>query len=267
MSKQMEYRKQIEVIESQLTKENKEYMGRINGYMMIASVFHRQEEAVTAQLLSIYQDVLEAQKDGLSAEDFLGKDSKQMADDLLNYLPPIGVKEVGRLAGLVWLVYVGSRFLMEFAGSGTVQFNWLALVCDSLLAFLLPAGIMLLLRNLIYQTSKLKIWATYIGFPLVYVAILAGRFILLPDGTDISLTGWTSLIPVILIGLALLCYRKEKLVSHVFMPTYGLMLAGGILNLVMMVPTWLNLVLVILPAVVFWIGSMVLLVRKPKVVK
>lgn len=62
MSKQMEYRKQIEVIESQLTKENKEYMGRINGYMMIASVFHRQEEAVTAQLLSIYQDVLEAQK-------------------------------------------------------------------------------------------------------------------------------------------------------------------------------------------------------------
>ena len=98
MSKQMEYRKQIEVIESQLIKENKEYMGRINGYMMIASVFHRQEEAVTAQLLSIYQDVLEAQKDGLSAEEFLGKDSKQMADDLLNYLPPIGVKEVGRLA-------------------------------------------------------------------------------------------------------------------------------------------------------------------------
>lgn len=117
MSKLMEYRKQIEVIESQLTKENKEYMGRINGYMMIASVFHRQEEAVTAQLLSIYQDVLEAQNDGLSAEDFLGKDSKQMADDLLNYLPPIGVKEVGRLAGFVWLVYVGSRFLMEFAGS------------------------------------------------------------------------------------------------------------------------------------------------------
>src|SRR5574344_1415124 len=128
MSKQMEYRKQIEVIESQLIKENKEYMGRINGYMMIASVFHRQEEAVTAQLLSIYQDVLEAQKDGLSAEEFLGKDSKQMADDLLNYLPPIGVKEVGRLAGLVWVVYVGSQFLMEFAGSGTVQFNWLALV-------------------------------------------------------------------------------------------------------------------------------------------
>ncbi len=64
MSKQMEYRKQIEVIENQLTKENKEYMGRINGYMMIASVFHRQEEAVTAQLLSIYQDVLEAQKTG-----------------------------------------------------------------------------------------------------------------------------------------------------------------------------------------------------------
>ena len=264
MSKQMEYRKQIEVIESQLIKENKEYMGRINGYMMIASVFHRQEEAVTAQLLSIYQDVLEAQKDGLSAEEFLGKDSKQMADDLLNYLPPIGVKEVGRLAGLVWVVYVGSQFLMEFAGSGTVQFNWLALVCDSLLAFLLPAGIMLLLRNLIYQTSKLKIWATYIGFPLVYVAILAGRFILLSYGTDISLTGWTSLIPVLLIGLALLFFQKEKLVRYVFLPTYLFMVVGGVANMVMTVPVWLNLVLLILPAMAFWIGTAVLLVRKEK---
>ncbi len=73
MSKQMEYRKQIEVIESQLTKENKEYMGRINGYMMIASVFHRQEEAVTAQLLSIYQDVLEAQKTGFRRRIFWAK--------------------------------------------------------------------------------------------------------------------------------------------------------------------------------------------------
>ena len=264
MSKQMEYRKQIEVIESQLIKENKEFMGRINGYMMIASVFHIQEEAVTAQLLSIYQDVLEAQKDGLSVEEFLGKDSKQMADDLLNYLPPIGVKEVGRLAGLVWLVYVGSRFLMEFAGSGTVQFNWLALVCDSLLAFLLPAGIMLLLRNLIYQTSKLKIWATYIGFPLVYVAILAGRFTLLPDGTDISLTGWTSLIPVLLIGLALLFFQKEKLVRYVFLPTYLFMVVGGVANMVMTVPVWLNLMLLILPAMAFWIGTAVLLMKKEK---
>lgn len=264
MSKQMEYRKQIEVIESQLIKENKEYMGRINGYMMIASVFHRQEEAVTAQLLSIYQDVLEAQKDGLSAEEFLGKDSKQMADDLLSYLPPIGVKEVGRLAGLVWVVYVGSQFLMEFAGSGTVQFNWLALVCDSLLAFLLPAGIMLLLRNLIYQTSKLKIWATYIGFPLVYVAILAGRFILLPDGTDISLTGWTSLIPVLLIGLALLFFQKEKLVRYVFLPTYLLIALSGVIHMIMTVPILLNLVLLILPAMAFWIGTAVLLMKKEK---
>ncbi|WP_313468941.1 hypothetical protein [Streptococcus parasuis] len=44
MSKQMEYRKQIEVMESQLIKENKEYMGRINGYMMIASFTDRKKQ-------------------------------------------------------------------------------------------------------------------------------------------------------------------------------------------------------------------------------
>ena len=64
MSKQMEYRKQIEVIESQLIKENKEYMGRINGYMMIASVFHRQEEAVTAHSCPFTKMYLKHKKTG-----------------------------------------------------------------------------------------------------------------------------------------------------------------------------------------------------------
>ncbi|MFX3914366.1 hypothetical protein ACJBW7_10920, partial [Streptococcus suis] len=62
----------------------------IYGFFLIASVFHSQEEPVNALLFSSYQYVLEAQNDGLSAEDFLGKDRKQMADDLHSYLPPIG---------------------------------------------------------------------------------------------------------------------------------------------------------------------------------
>ncbi|HHT7714963.1 TPA: hypothetical protein ACT2FP_002141 [Streptococcus suis] len=42
------------------------------------------------------------------------------------------------------------------------------------------------------------------------------------------------------------------------------MIAGGVVNMVMTVPVWLNLVLLILPAMAFWIGSAILLVRKPK---
>ncbi|MGC4431062.1 hypothetical protein ABWL48_13225, partial [Streptococcus suis] len=72
------------------------------------------------------------------------------------------------------------------------------------------------------------------------------------------------LVPLTLLGLALLFFQKEKLVRYVFMPSYLFMIAGGVVNMVMTVPVWLNLVLLILPAMAFWIGSAILLVRKPK---
>lgn len=264
MNKQMEYRKQIEVIEDQLTKENKEYMGRINGYMMIASIFHRQEEAVTAQLLSIYQDVLEAQKEGISAEDFLGKDSKQMADDLLSYLPPIGFVEVANLSGLVLIIYLGSQWLMDFAGTGTISLNWISMLCDMVLSLLLPAGIFLIIRGLIYQTSKIKIWVSYLCVPLLFLVICGLRFWAIPKEADLVLTGWGLAVPLTLLGLALLFFKKEKLVRYVFLPTYLFMIVGGVLHMVMTVPVWLNLVFLILPMLAFWTGTAVLLVVKKK---
>ncbi|HFI0345936.1 TPA: hypothetical protein ACGOWL_001354 [Streptococcus suis] len=42
------------------------------------------------------------------------------------------------------------------------------------------------------------------------------------------------------------------------------MIVGGVVNMVMTVPVWLNLMLVILPAMAFWIGTVVLLVGKRK---
>ncbi|HEM3588234.1 TPA: hypothetical protein U1B91_001514 [Streptococcus suis] len=264
MSKQMEYRKQIEVIESQLTKENKEYMGRINGYMMIASVFHRQEEAVTAQLLSIYQDVLEAQKDGLSAEDFLGKDSKQMADDLLSYLPPIGFVEVANLSGLMLIIYLGSQWLMDFAGTGTISLNWLDLICDAVLSLLLPAGIFLIIRGLIYQTSKIKVWASFLCIPLLFLVICGLRLWAMPKEPDLVLTGWGLVVPLTVLGLALLFFQKEKLVRYVFFPTYLFMIVGGVVNMVMTVPVWLNLLLLLIPAISSWLGVWLLVSKKEK---
>lgn len=264
MSKLMEYRKRIEKIEKQLTKENKEYMARINGYMMITSIFHRKEEAVTAQLLSIYQDVLDAQQDGLYAEEYLGKDSKQMADELLSYLPPIAFSEVARLSGFMLVIYLGSQWMMEFAGTGTISLNWLSVICNMVLSLLLPAGIFLIIRGLIYQTSKVKIWASYFLVPLFFLLVTGVRFWVIPKEPDLVLTGWGLLVPLTLIGFALLFFQKEKLVRYVFLPSYLFMIVGGVINMNMTVPVWMNLILIILPSMTFWIGTAFLLVKKEK---
>ncbi|MDW8732804.1 hypothetical protein [Streptococcus suis] len=76
------------------------------------------------------------------------------------------------------------------------------------------------------------------------------------------MTGWELLVPLTLLGLALLFFQKEKLVRYVFLPTYLFMIVGGMVNMVMAVPVWFNLMLVFLPAMAFWIGTAVLLVRR-----
>lgn len=269
MNKQLEYRKQIEMIEEKLIRKNKEYMERISSYMMIASIFYHQEEVVMEQLLSIYQDVFAAQQDGCSAEEFLGKDSKQMADELLSCLPPIGLMEVARLSVLILSIYLGSQFLMDFAGTGVISLNWIGLLCDTVLSLLLPIGIFLILRRLIYQTDKIKILGIYIGFPLVFLGLCFLRLWLVPKKLDFVLTGWGLVVLLALLGVALLFFQEQKLVRYVFLPTYVLTLACGSLTSYLKqvgasVPIWLNLTLIFLPIIIFWIGSMIFLMRKEK---
>ncbi len=70
MNKQQKKKIAISSLQRMLTKENKRYMRKLHAYLMLASAFHEQEERATELLLSIYQDVLDAQADGQSAEDF-----------------------------------------------------------------------------------------------------------------------------------------------------------------------------------------------------
>ncbi|HFH9836995.1 TPA: hypothetical protein ACGOON_000330 [Streptococcus suis] len=71
-------------------------------------------------------------------------------------------------------------------------------------------------------------------------------------------------MPLTLIGFALLFFQKEKLVRYVFLPSYLFMIVGGVINMNMTVPVWMNLILIILPSMTFWIGTAFLLVKKEK---
>ncbi len=140
MNKQQKNLNAISSLQRMLTKENKAYMRKLHGYMILASAFHEQEKRATELLLSIHQDVLDAQTDGQSAEEFLGKDSKQMADELLSDLPPIRWYYGLRLTGLISLVYMSWFFLGVFGVSGEMVVEWQGLLCDLLIALILPSS-------------------------------------------------------------------------------------------------------------------------------
>ncbi|MGQ7381391.1 hypothetical protein ACTGZS_01520 [Streptococcus suis] len=228
MNKQQERLNAISSLQGKLTKENKAYMRKLHAYLILASAFHEQEERATELLLSIYQDVLDAQVDGQSAEDFLGKDSKQMADELLADLPPIRWYYGLRLTGLISLVYISWFFLGLFGVTGEMVLEWRGLLCDLLLALILPSSAFFILKNLVYERSKIKSYLLMGTWGLSFVGLIILRFWISRQFYEgVSLPLWVSLLVILGIAAGLFYYRSKSAIIDTLIPAYLLTVLSG----------------------------------------
>ncbi|HEM3044985.1 TPA: hypothetical protein U0864_001836 [Streptococcus suis] len=203
-------------------------MRKLNAYLILASAFHEQEERATELLLSIYQDVLDAQADGQSAEDFLGKDSKQMADELLSDLPPIRWYYGLRLTGLISLVYMSWFFLGVFGVSGEMVVEWQGLLCDLLIALILPSSAFFILKNLVYEPSKIKSYLMMGTWGVSFVVLIVLRFWIsrqFYEGVPLPL--WASLLVILGIATGLFYYRSKSAIVDTLIPAYVLTVFSG----------------------------------------
>jgi uncharacterized membrane-anchored protein len=73
-------------LQEHLTKENKKYYGKLLVYIRVMSLI-RDEKKSEEMLLEILEDILEGQEHGQSAEYYLGKNPKQVADNIIKELP------------------------------------------------------------------------------------------------------------------------------------------------------------------------------------
>lgn len=228
MNKQQEHLNAISSLQGKLTKENKAYMRKLHAYLMLASAFHEQEERATELLLSIYQDVLDAQADGQSAEDFLGKDSKQMADELLSDLPPIRWYYGLRLTGLISLVYISWFFLGLFGVTGEMVLEWRGLLCDLLLALILPSSAFFILKNLVYERSKIRSYLLMGTWGLSFVGLIVLRFWISRQFYEsLPLPLWASLLIILGIVAGLFYYRSKSAIVDTLIPGYVLTVLSG----------------------------------------
>ncbi|MEG3265182.1 hypothetical protein [Streptococcus suis] len=228
MDKQQKNLNAISGLQGKLTKENKAYMRKLHGYMILASAFHEQEKRATELLLSIHQDVLDAQTDGQSAEEFLGKDSKQMADELLSDLPPIRWYYGLRLTGLISLVYMSWFFLGVFGVSGEMVVEWQGLLCDLLIALILPSSAFFILKNLVYERSKIKTYLLMGMWGLSFVGLIILRFWIsrqFYEGVPLPL--WSSLLVILGIAAGLFYYRSKLALVDTLIPAYVLTVLSG----------------------------------------
>lgn len=229
MNKQQENLNDISKLQAKLTKENKAYMRKLHGYMILASAFHEQEERATELLLSIHQDVLDAQIDGQSAEEFLGKDSKHMADELWSDLPPIRWYYGLRLTGLISLVYMSWFFLGVFGVSGEMVVEWQGLLCDLLIALILPSSAFFILKNLVYEPSKIKSYLMMGTWGVSFVVLIVLRFWISRQFFEgMSMPLWSSLLVILGIAVGLFYYRSKLALVDTLIPAYVLVVISGL---------------------------------------
>ena len=94
--------KQNNQLRAQLTGENEKYYSDLLLYMRLNS-FMKDQAAIESNLLEILQDIIDAQREGLTAEQYFGKNPKILADELLQQVP----KKVGEVFKFV-LYFVGA---------------------------------------------------------------------------------------------------------------------------------------------------------------
>lgn len=83
MNRTQEMVQQNNELREQLTQENKKYYEDLMEYVRLGSNFQN-DRKIEEILLQMLQDLIAAQADGISAEDYFGKDPKESANELLS---------------------------------------------------------------------------------------------------------------------------------------------------------------------------------------
>ena len=86
----------------------------------------------------------------------------------------------------------------------------------------------LLIKQVIYQTTKWRIWGTYLLFGLLFVTALAINTWITNHLSSILLPKIWSILLALIIVVVTAIYRKEDLVKCIFLPDKGIQFCNGI---------------------------------------
>ena len=99
------------VLQESLTKENDKYYGNLLIYIRIMGFF-RDVKKSEELLLEVLRDILGAQEQGLSAEEYFGENPKKVADDIIKQLP-INLLDTVKIVLTALAIYIILSILPE----------------------------------------------------------------------------------------------------------------------------------------------------------
>lgn len=194
-----------------LNKENQAYVKKMVAYIG-AKVYFYDDEALGEQLYNMVCDLKVAEKEGIRAVDYFGKDPRAMVDQILSELPR---RSLGSYAGLVFIlgvILVGMRYLMDFTWMMPLTIQPLTYVVFLLNFLVFSQFMMWLWSKQSYGEIKWP-WALIISVISLTLSpriervfsdhLSLNRSIPLPDGWAIVLAF------LLLLGFTIMTYRNQ----------------------------------------------------------
>ena len=106
--------------------------------------------------------------------------------------------------------------------------EWRSLLCDVLLALILPSSAFFILKNLVYERSKIKSYLLMGTWGLSFVGLIILRFWISRQFYEgIPLPLWASILILLGLAVGIWYYRKRSPIVSVFVPAYLLTVLSG----------------------------------------
>lgn len=196
------------LLQESLTKENDKYYGNLLIYIRIMSFF-RDIKKSEELLLEVLRDILDAQEQGISAEDYFGENPKEVADEIIKQLP-INILDTIKIFLTALAIYIILSILPEiiFPDEGLDIGN--LLIYGSYLAVIAIFSLWVLGISLYRFKNKLS---KLVLLLLVGLGVSVGFYLsfLISTPLKVDLSGSLGIIIIILIsGILLYLFYKEK---------------------------------------------------------
>ena len=224
-----DYTEKMSVELMHLNKEDQAYMKKMVAYIGAKAYFY-DDEALGEQLYNMVCDLKVAEKEGIRAVDYFGKDPRAMVDQILSELPR---RSLGSYAGLVFIlgvILVGMRYLMDFTWMMPLKIQPLTYVVILLNFSVFSQFIMWLWSKQSYGEMKWP-WAMFISMLSLMVILNMVRLFSIYFGHIGSLLlsdGWAiSLAVLVLLGFAVMAYRsRDRLMTSLLVMGLTFLVTG-----------------------------------------
>ncbi|MCQ9322536.1 hypothetical protein, partial [Staphylococcus aureus] len=107
--------------------------------------------------------------------------------------------------------------------------EWQGLLCDLLIALILPSSAFFILKNLVYEPSKIKSYLMMGTWGVSFVVLIVLRFWISRQFFEgMSMPLWSSLLVILGIAVGLFYYRSKLALVDTLIPAYVLVVISGL---------------------------------------